>query len=90
MTIVTWARKTARSLGKVGLYGAGGVLIGMPAISFAEHVWNGNTLTDSADHALDHTLGIYDRGTKIDQVKMRDGAIRTVIGAGLIYAASKI
>lgn len=91
MSLVTWAKKNSRALGKVGLYGVGGVLIGAPLIRFAGNVWRGNSVEWSADHAIYDSYGVAGFGSlPIDNAKLRGGVIATGLGALAIYAARKI
>ena len=91
MSLVEWAKKNSRAMGKVGLYATGGLLIGYPVFKFGTELWHGNTVERSADLALNSGFGICDfGGAPIDNTKLRNGAIRTGIGALAIYAAKKI
>ena len=90
MSLVTWAKMNSRALGKIGLYGVGGVLIGWPVVKFGTELWHGNSVELSAHRAVFEGTGYAIATGTLDQAKTRTAVIRTGIGAIAIYAARKI
>lgn len=91
MSLVTWAKKNSRALGKVALYATGGVLIGAPLIRFGTRIWKGEDVMYAADHSLYDSYGIAGLGSlPMDKTKLRGGIIATGLGALAIMAARKI
>ena len=90
MTMVQWAKKNSRALGKVALYATGGVLIGLPVVRAAHHLYDGQSVYDSTTNSIYESYGyIVDTGT-LDKTKLRTGIMATGLGALAIFAARKI
>ena len=90
MSLVEWAKKNSRALGKVGLYGAGGVLLGYPVVKFGLGLWRGQTVEGAICDGVYEGSGYNTITGNLNQTKTRDVVIRDLIGAGCIFAAKKI
>lgn len=90
MSLVTWVKTNSRALGKIGLYATGGFLVGWPLIRFGTNLYAGNSVEASAHEAIKTGFGIDSNTGGIDNTKLRNGAVRTGLGALAIYAARKM
>lgn len=90
MSLVTWANTNSRALGKLGLYGIGGVLVGYPAVKFGAAMYHGSSVESSVDQACYEGIGYTPSSGAFSQAKARNGIIRTGLGALAILAARKI
>lgn len=90
MSALTWIRKNAKTIAKGSLYVGGGLALGLPVIRGAQRLWDGGTLDDAATTVIWEATGY---GTDINKVympKLREVVVRDLVGAGAIYAASKL
>ena len=90
MSVVTWVKNNSRAIGKIGLYGAGGVLVGWPAIKAAILLWRGQTADATLEQSVRTGTGYVLSTGQYDTTAGRNAVIRTIIGAGAIYAARKL
>lgn len=90
MSVTTWVKKNSRALGKLALYGTGGVLIGAPVIRFGSNLWNGMGIKQAADMATYDSYGVSTESGGVNQAKLRNGAITTGLGAAFIWLGRKV
>jgi len=83
-------KTNSKTLAKVGLYGAGGICLGYPALNFVGNLWKGWSLEDSATGAVFQASGYNMKDGSLNQTQTRNAAMRTIIGAGLVYAGRKV
>ena len=90
MSIVSWANKNSRAMGKVGLYVAGGLALGWPLIKGAHQLYDGVPLEEAAGTVVLQATGYNQSTGQMDKPMLRNAIIRDVVGAGAILAARKL
>jgi xanthosine utilization system XapX-like protein len=77
-------------MGKLGLYGAGGVLLGWPLIQTGKDLFNGQPVEIALANGVIAASGYNTTNGNLDKVAMRNAVIRDIFGAGLIITARKL
>jgi len=90
MSITTWAKKNSRAMGKIGLYGVGGIMIGWPAIKFGTSLFNGASVENAAKIAVWEGTGYSMDQNYLSTPALRNAALRTGVGAAAILLARKL
>ena len=90
MTMVSWASKNSRAMGKLALYVGGGLALGTPLIKGATRLYNGGSFDDAAHETIYEAVGYNNRTGEMSRPQVRNAVIRTAIGGLAIVIARKL